>query len=212
MTNFHQNGRLKKTEFFKIAISQNFFVKISQIGPCVSRIDWCEGHWCGSTYMALNPTDSWIKLLCSPCIGWGCVSQESIAANEKDDIRTAQGWDVLKPEKLNIEFVKEVSVDEHSHAEEEVAHVRDKNQRLPSCSVAPGSKEECKDDTGNLEDRWVFDIKAHLFDQDFISNLTCLIKLETISTLATTVCTYSCSSEKVPLKRLSHTWANWWYC
>jgi hypothetical protein len=34
-----QNGRLKKTEFFKIANSQNFFAKISQIGPWVSRID-----------------------------------------------------------------------------------------------------------------------------------------------------------------------------
>ena len=30
--------------FFKIANSQNFFVKISWIGPWVSRIDWCEGH------------------------------------------------------------------------------------------------------------------------------------------------------------------------
>ena len=39
-----QNGRLKKTTFFKIANSQNFFTKISQIGPWVSRIDWCEGH------------------------------------------------------------------------------------------------------------------------------------------------------------------------
>ena len=46
------NGRRKKTEFFKIANSQKNFVKISQIGPWVSRIDWCEGHWCGSTYMA----------------------------------------------------------------------------------------------------------------------------------------------------------------
>jgi hypothetical protein len=34
-----QNGRLKKTEFFKIANSQKFFAKISQIGPWVSRID-----------------------------------------------------------------------------------------------------------------------------------------------------------------------------
>ena len=46
-----QNGRLKKTEFFKIANSHNFFVKILWIGPWVSRIDWCEGHWCSSTYM-----------------------------------------------------------------------------------------------------------------------------------------------------------------
>ena len=53
LTNFHgdeakknfflkkkiQNGRLKKTEFFKIANSQKIFVKISWIGPWVSRID-----------------------------------------------------------------------------------------------------------------------------------------------------------------------------
>ncbi len=45
-----QNGRFKKTEFFKIANSQKNFVKISQIGPWVSRIDWCEGHWCGSMW------------------------------------------------------------------------------------------------------------------------------------------------------------------
>ena len=29
----------KETEFFKIANSQKFFAKISQIGPWVSRID-----------------------------------------------------------------------------------------------------------------------------------------------------------------------------
>jgi hypothetical protein len=34
-----QNGRLEKTEFFKIANSQVFFVKISWIGPWVRRID-----------------------------------------------------------------------------------------------------------------------------------------------------------------------------
>jgi hypothetical protein len=34
-----QNGRLKKSAFFKIANSQNFFVKISWIVPWVSRID-----------------------------------------------------------------------------------------------------------------------------------------------------------------------------
>jgi hypothetical protein len=34
-----QNGRLKKIEFFKIANSQFLFVKISWIGPWVSRID-----------------------------------------------------------------------------------------------------------------------------------------------------------------------------
>jgi hypothetical protein len=34
-----QNGRLKKTEFFKVTSSQKNFVKISWIGPWVSRID-----------------------------------------------------------------------------------------------------------------------------------------------------------------------------
>ena len=52
-----QNGRLKKTTFFKIANSQNFFAKISQIGPWVSRIDWCEGHWWGSMYVVSRLSD-----------------------------------------------------------------------------------------------------------------------------------------------------------
>jgi hypothetical protein len=34
-----QNGRLKKTAFFKIDNSPNFFVKISWISSWVSRID-----------------------------------------------------------------------------------------------------------------------------------------------------------------------------
>ena len=32
-----QNGRLKKTEFFKITNSEKIFVKISWIGPWISR-------------------------------------------------------------------------------------------------------------------------------------------------------------------------------
>ena len=38
-----------KNVFFKIANFQKNFPKISQIGPWVSRIDWCEGHQCDST-------------------------------------------------------------------------------------------------------------------------------------------------------------------
>ena len=34
-----QNGRLKETMSFKIDNSQYFFVKISWVGPWVSRID-----------------------------------------------------------------------------------------------------------------------------------------------------------------------------
>ena len=47
----------QKWPFFKIANSQNFFVKISQIRPWVSRIDWCEGHKCSSTYMVVRLSD-----------------------------------------------------------------------------------------------------------------------------------------------------------
>ena len=32
-------------------------MKISWIGPWVSRIDWCEGHWCGSTFMDVRLSD-----------------------------------------------------------------------------------------------------------------------------------------------------------
>ena len=49
-----QNGRLKKRSFFTSVNSQYFFVKILWIRPWVSRIGWCEGHWCGSTYMAVR--------------------------------------------------------------------------------------------------------------------------------------------------------------
>ena len=70
LTDFHgdeakkiQNGRLKKTELFKITNSQNIFVKISWIGPWVSRIDWCEGHWCSSTYMVVRLSNISSKIL-----------------------------------------------------------------------------------------------------------------------------------------------------
>ena len=50
----NQNGCLKKRSFSSSANSQYFFVKILWIGPWVSRIDWCEGHWCGLTYMVVR--------------------------------------------------------------------------------------------------------------------------------------------------------------
>ena len=40
-----------------MANSQICFGKISWIGPWVSRIDWCKGQWCGSTYMAVRMSD-----------------------------------------------------------------------------------------------------------------------------------------------------------
>ena len=67
-----QNGRLKKNSFFKIANSQNFFAKISQIRPTVSRIEWCEGHWCSSTYMVVRLSDKSSKTAKKyrKCIFW----------------------------------------------------------------------------------------------------------------------------------------------
>ena len=67
-----QNGRLKKSSFFKIANSQNFFTKISQMGPWVSKIEWCEGHWCSSTYMAVRLSDKSSKTAkkSRKCIFW----------------------------------------------------------------------------------------------------------------------------------------------
>ena len=53
----NQNGRLKKSSFFKITNSQNFFAKISHFGPWVSRIDWCQGHWYGLNYMVVRQSD-----------------------------------------------------------------------------------------------------------------------------------------------------------
>ena len=49
--------KLNKSHFQGFANSQYFFVKILWIGPWVSRIDWCEGQRCGSTYMAVRLSD-----------------------------------------------------------------------------------------------------------------------------------------------------------
>ena len=40
--------------FSKSPILKQNFVKISWIGPWISRIDWCKGHWCGLTYMVVR--------------------------------------------------------------------------------------------------------------------------------------------------------------
>ena len=47
----------KKLSFSTTAKSWAIVTKILQIGPWVRRIDWCEGHWCGSTYMAVRLSD-----------------------------------------------------------------------------------------------------------------------------------------------------------
>jgi hypothetical protein len=47
--NKFQNGRLKKTEFFKIANSQHFCVKTLWIGPWVSGIFFSKQKYASSS-------------------------------------------------------------------------------------------------------------------------------------------------------------------
>ena len=53
--------------FFKITNSQYFFLKILWICRWVGRIDCCEGHRCGLTYMAVRLSDI------SPKTGKKCI-------------------------------------------------------------------------------------------------------------------------------------------
>ena len=52
-----RNAHLSKCPFFKISNPQIFLSKISWIGTFVSRIDWCQRHWCSSTYMVMRLSD-----------------------------------------------------------------------------------------------------------------------------------------------------------
>ena len=54
--NFFLKKKSKMANFQNRQFS-NFFVKIRWIGPWVRRIDWCEGHWCNSTYMVVRLSD-----------------------------------------------------------------------------------------------------------------------------------------------------------
>ena len=85
-----------------------------------------------------------------PCFWRGCVGQETITTNEEDNVRSTQGRDVLKPEKLHVELVKEVDVDQHSKAKEEVAQVGNQDKGFSSGTITPRSKDQSKDDTGDL--------------------------------------------------------------
>ena len=71
-----QNGRLKKRSFSISANSQYFFSKFSWMGPWVSRIDWCEGHWWDSTYLAVRLSDIRCKTAkkCFFCVFWMFLS------------------------------------------------------------------------------------------------------------------------------------------
>ena len=46
--------RIADSKKLKTANSQYFFAKISEIGAWISRINWCEGYWCGLIYMAVR--------------------------------------------------------------------------------------------------------------------------------------------------------------
>ena len=47
----------QKNVIFQNRQFSKFLMKISWIDPWVSRIEWCKGHWSGSTYMAVRLAD-----------------------------------------------------------------------------------------------------------------------------------------------------------
>ena len=51
-------GMKQKSSFSRSANSQYFFRILLWIGPLVSRIDCCKGHWCGSIYMVMRLSTS----------------------------------------------------------------------------------------------------------------------------------------------------------
>jgi hypothetical protein len=57
ITQKYPNDQIKKTEIFKTTNSRKKNAKNSRIGPWISSFDWCEGHWCGSTYMVMKLSD-----------------------------------------------------------------------------------------------------------------------------------------------------------
>ena len=78
---FFLEEKISKWATQKQVIFQNrqfsiFFVKISWSSPWVSRIHWCEGHWYGSTYMAVRLSDISSKTgqKCIFCVFWPFLS------------------------------------------------------------------------------------------------------------------------------------------
>ena len=47
----------KKLRFSKSRILNIFSRNFLQIGPWISKIDWCKGHWRGSTYVDVRLSD-----------------------------------------------------------------------------------------------------------------------------------------------------------
>ena len=62
----------KKLRFSTPPILKTFLRKFLGIGPWVSRINRCEGHWCGSTYIVVRLSDVRSKT------GKKCIQQSSI--------------------------------------------------------------------------------------------------------------------------------------
>ena len=79
----NQNGQLKKNSFSSSTNSQYFFMKFLWFGPWVSIIDWCKGHWCSSTYMAVRLSDISSKSVkkCIFCFFWPFLFLKNRARN-----------------------------------------------------------------------------------------------------------------------------------
>ena len=79
---FHWD-QAKKTKWptqktsFPADSSWYFFMKILCIAPLVSGIDWCGGHWCGSTFIVVRLSDTSSKTAKNAFLGcfWAYVGQ-----------------------------------------------------------------------------------------------------------------------------------------
>ena len=58
---------LKKLSISMTTKSWAIFANISPIGPWVSRINWCQGHWFCSTYMVVRLSNV-SSIYCKKCI------------------------------------------------------------------------------------------------------------------------------------------------
>ena len=74
----------------------------------------------------------------------GSIGQVAVTSNEEKGPGAETGGNSLKPEKLNIELVKEVNIDKENNAGKSVANKGKEDEELPSSPVAPGAKKESK--------------------------------------------------------------------
>ena len=92
-----------------------------------------------------------VACVCPPWLRTSDVCHSAVAADEEDDVGSEESGDILQPEELNIELVKEVDVQDEGETGKEVSKEGEEDESLSTNAVTPGSNEEGKDHQGNLE-------------------------------------------------------------